>query len=112
MSGLLTKAEIAQGSTSLRQGYGLAGVQLRVFDSLARSFETRSRPRFLAATLATLPSMSLFPKAPFLLAVYNPSVSLAIPHERTPIAGRRTGVNSKAALQFHCSTQEAQIMVS
>jgi len=30
MSGLLTKAEIAQGSTSLRQGYGVAGVQLRM----------------------------------------------------------------------------------
>jgi hypothetical protein len=35
----------------------------------SRSFETRSRPRFLAATLATLPSMSLFPKAPFDLSV-------------------------------------------
>jgi len=35
----------------------------------SRPFETRSRPRFLAATLATLPSMSLFPKAPFGLSV-------------------------------------------
>src|SRR5207248_2673096 len=35
----------------------------------SRPFETRSRPRFLAATLATLPSMSLFPKAPFDLSV-------------------------------------------
>ena len=36
-------------------------------------------PRFLAATLATLPSMSLFPKAPFGLSVYNPSMSFATP---------------------------------
>src|SRR5439155_9548720 len=42
----------------------------------SRPFETRSRPRFLAATLATLPSMSLFPKAPFDLSVC-PSMSLA-----------------------------------
>jgi hypothetical protein len=65
MSGLLTKAEIAQGSMSNSE----------CFDPLARSFETRPRPRFLAATLATLPSMSLFPKAPFGLSVYNPPVS-------------------------------------
>src|SRR6266550_999498 len=42
----------------------------------SRPFETRSRHRFLAATLATLPSMSLFPKAPFDLSVC-PSMSLA-----------------------------------
>jgi hypothetical protein len=36
MSGLLTKAEIAQGSMSNSE----------CSDSLARSFETRSRPRF------------------------------------------------------------------
>jgi len=60
MSGLLTKAEIAQGSMSNSE----------CFDSPASSFETRSRPRFLAATLATLPSMSLFPKAPFDLSVF------------------------------------------
>src|SRR6266487_602367 len=35
----------------------------------SRPFETRSRPHILAATLATLPSMSLFPKAPFDLSV-------------------------------------------
>ena len=39
------------------------------------AFETRSRPRSLAATLAVLPSMSLFPKAPFDLSVC-PSASL------------------------------------
>jgi hypothetical protein len=53
MSGLLTKAEIAQGSM----------FNSECFDSLASSFDTRSRPRFLAATLATLPSMSLLPKS-------------------------------------------------
>ncbi len=35
----------------------------------SRPLETRSRPRFLVATLATLPSMSPFPKAPFDLSV-------------------------------------------
>ena len=41
----------------------------KVLTLCSRSLETRSRPRFLAATLATLPSMSLFPKAPFDLSV-------------------------------------------
>jgi hypothetical protein len=100
MSGLLTKAEIAQGSMSNSE----------CFDSLARSFETRSRPRFLAATLATLPSMSLFPKAPFGLSVYNPCV--CNPHEVGSIREHARSVHLKAAWQFHCSTQEAQVMVS
>src|SRR6266446_4055609 len=42
----------------------------------SRPSETRSRPRFLAATLATLPSMSLFPKAPFELSVCPWSLAL------------------------------------
>ena len=83
-----------------------------MFDSLARSFETRSRPRFLAATLATLPSMSLFPKADFGLSVYKPSMSFATPHEVGSIRGHAGSVNSKAARQFHCSTQEAEVVVS
>jgi len=83
-----------------------------MFDSLARSFETRSRPRFLAATLATLPSMSLFPKAPFGLWIYNPSMSFATPHEVGSTREPARSVNSKAARQFHCSTQEAQVVVS
>src|SRR5437016_1910746 len=35
----------------------------------SRPFETRSLPNSLAASLAVLPSMSLFPKAPFDLSV-------------------------------------------
>ena len=42
----------------------------------SRAFETRSFLNSLAATLAVLPSMSLFPKAPFDLSVC-PSMSLA-----------------------------------
>src|SRR6266550_454207 len=44
----------------------------------SRPFETRSFPNSLAATLAVLPSMSLFPKAPFDLSVC-PSMSLVSP---------------------------------
>ncbi len=74
--------------------------------------KTRSRPCIRAATLATLPSMSLFPKAPFLLSIYNLSMSLETLHEVGPIREHARSVHSKAARQFHCSTQEAQIMVS
>src|SRR5205823_11500767 len=42
----------------------------------SRPFETRSLPSSLAATVAALPSMSLFPKAPFDLSIC-PSMSLA-----------------------------------
>jgi len=42
----------------------------------ARPFETRSLPSSLAATIAALPSMSFFPKAPFDLSVC-PSMSRA-----------------------------------
>jgi hypothetical protein len=49
------------------------------FDSCAPAhFETRSLPSSLAASLAVLPSMSLFPNAPFDLSVC-PSMSLASP---------------------------------
>src|SRR2546430_15743323 len=42
------------------------------------SFETRSFPNSLAASLSVLPSMSLFPSAPFGLSAC-PSMSLAAP---------------------------------
>jgi hypothetical protein len=55
----------------------------------SRPFETRSRPRFLAATLATLPSMSLFPKAPFdlsVLPIYVARVPRGSIHSRQPLS--------------------------
>jgi hypothetical protein len=55
----------------------------------SRPFETRSRPRFLAATLATLPSMSLFPNAPFdlsVLPIYVARVPRGSIHSRLPLS--------------------------
>src|SRR6266496_3574907 len=49
----------------------------------SRPLETRSRPRFLAATLATLPSMSLFPKAPF-------DLSVCLDHSHCPVLAPAT----------------------
>jgi len=56
--------------------------------------------------------MSLFPKARFGLSVYTPSMSFATPHEMGSIREHARRMNSKAARQFHCSTQETQVMVS
>src|SRR5437016_8696923 len=54
----------------------------------SRPLETRSRPRFLAATLATLPSMSLFPKAPFDLSVLPIYVTRAPAAPSSPLPSR------------------------
>src|SRR5438270_8483445 len=54
----------------------------------SRPLETRSRPRFLAATLATLPSMSLFPKAPFDLSVLPSYVTRAPAAPFSPLPSR------------------------
>ena len=53
--------------TRLHRAFSPLGLPVHLIAS--RAFETRSRPRSLAATLAVLPSMSLFPKAPFDLSV-------------------------------------------
>ena len=83
-----------------------------IVESADVEFETLSFPNSLVATLATLPSISLFPKAHFGLSVYNPSMSFATPHEVGSIRGHAGSVNSKTARQFHCSTQEAEVVVS
>ena len=80
MSGVLTKAEIAQGSMSNSECLTRRLAHLKL----------RRSPCFRAATLAALPSMSLFPKAPFLLSIYNPSMSLATLHEVGPHPRART----------------------
>src|SRR5438105_1877696 len=60
----------------------------------SRPFETRSFPNSLAASLAVLPSMSLFPKAPFDLSVF-PSMSRAARRLRSFVALAFRKVRSK-----------------
>src|SRR5206468_9795971 len=48
-----------------------AELEDRIVESADVEFETRSFPKLLVATLATLPSMSVIPSAPFAPSVFS-----------------------------------------
>ena len=76
-----------------------AKLEHRIVESADVEFETRSLPNLLVATLATLPSMSLIPSAPF-----APSVFSAFSRARTiasPPGAPKRSKPSAAPLMHH-----------